>query len=1179
VSRAAPAAALLPPLPQRSAEPPIKTTGARAGEREAPDTARFDLTRLRLLPRPQRGAMVEAEETPVQPRLTVGPAEDEFEREADGVAETVMRMPGSAMETEEDDAGLRRKCAACKADERVQRESVAAVEARTGAPTLAASPAELNSGGTPLSQPLLTFYEERLGRDLSLVRLHQGAPARAMNDSISARAFTYGSHIWLGEGRASEPSHTLAHELAHVLQQTQPRALRREAESASPPAGPRVQRAAEGYWIPSDPNLATPTAAHNHSVEKLGQANTTFITEAPIPNAGYGGGRPGFADLYKARTTVGVQVRAGTGRPGIPPRLSNFDEQAWWAAYGHVPTRGGAHFNHTTEGRPFLREDDDTLDGIAQAPRRVEIGEVKAGFQAWPRLSASRQLDRYGTGIARVAEAVNRLGGLPIWDPELLKLQARDVILPRGYSPNAAPTSDSMVRNLVLKKSARGRPLRPNPPVEGHLIIGADPTHPGVWNYFWVPSDLPAARALAGAAGTDWADLAARYEALVRDMRQSPKNIRRRPRAMAPGGRPARRGRFMARRTRGSPLAPRRPQRQARREYNRDPFDHRLWERRRVTLRRDFGVYQRRHPTEFQNLEITATAQEAELLMQRRLAGYTARRPQATTALRLRQFARLDFLTSARGWAVGWLRKIFGGAYVQIARAYQRISERFRRRMRTPRGVGGTWARAAFLALLNVLKAGAGIVLGRTVAILAQRIETCMETKVSELFDIAREDLDLSGFEELIADLEAQRTRIEQIANTGAAALAERFLGPFGKLFDALQTTLQGFSALSTVASLVQWGVRIAACGAPPVAGCLWNLAIGALELVISAVVQSCWFLRKVTPYAMRLGFLASLPGQLADGIMAALRAILPESLHHLLCLDALEGEVRQVAPPTQSEIPCEDGPNARAPQAPQAVLDRIDELAEIDPAIYAELRRWSRRNGVPGNTPVDYDRFIALLDEIRSTGMSAEALRARLEAAQRTPEATDPVARFVTEVRRRGAETTAANRAAEERRQRREAEQAAAASERRAREAGGQTAGAGERAGPEIVDAEIVDPLPAGATVTGRAPVNPQFPGGGGMGFARLADPDAAREPGDPIRLTFYYWINRRWVVLRNVQAEYRGRSSLNQYRMLGYSLYRPVHFRAPGDSRIFVEETGEHWVFLDYEGIIIHVGLVGGS
>jgi hypothetical protein len=98
-------------------------------------------------------------------------------------------------------------------------------------------------------------------------------------------------------------------------------------------------------------------------------------------------------------------------------------------------------------------------------------------------------------------------------------------------------------------------------------------------------------------------------------------------------------------------------------------------------------------------------------------------------------------------------------------------------------------------------------------------------------------------------------------------------------------------------------------------------------------------------------------------------------------------------------------------------------------------------------------------------------------------------------------------------------------------------------------------------------------------LGFARLADPDAAREPGDPIRLTFYYWINRRWVVLRNVQAEYRGRSSLNQYRMLGYSLYRPVHFRAPGDSRIFVEETGEHWVFLDYEGIIIHVGLVGGS
>jgi hypothetical protein len=719
-----------------------------------------------------------------------------------------------------------------------------------------------------------------------------------------------------------------------------------------------------------------------------------------------------------------------------------------------------------------------------------------------------------------------------------------------------------MVRNLVLRRSARGRALRPDPPIEGHLIIGADPTHAGVWNYFWVPNDLPAARGLAGAAGTDWGDLAARYEALVRDMRQSPKNVRRRPRA-----------RIAERRVRTRAAAPRRPQR-APRQYGRDPFDHRLWERRRTTLRRDLRGYERRHPTEFQNLEITATAQEAEILMQRRLTGYTARRPAATTALRLRQFARLQFLTGARGWAVGWLRKIFGGTYVQMARAYQRISERFRRRMRTPRGIGGTWARAAFLALLNVLKAGAGIVLGRAVGILAQRIEGCMDTKVAEVFDIAREDLDLSGFEEQIAELEQYRARLERLAGSDAAALAERFLGPYGPLFDRLETALTTFSALSSLVSLVQWGVRVAACAAPPVAGCLWNLAIAALELVISQVVQSCWFLRKVTPYAMRLGFLASLPGQLADGIVAALRAILPESLHHLLCLDTLEGEVRAVSPPRESEIPCEDGRQARAPRAPQAVVDRIEELAEIDPAIYAELRRWSRRNGVPNNTPVDYETFIALLDRIRSTGMTAEELRAELEAAAERPDATDPVSRFVREVRRRGAETSAANRRAEERRRREEERAAAVATaEERARETGR----AEPSAAPEVVEAEIVDPLPAGATVEGRAPVNPQLPRGGGSQFGRLADADAPREAGDPIRLTLYYWINDRWVVLRDLQVEFRRRGTFNEYRTLNYSLYQPVHFRAPGDSRIFVEEPGERVVFLDYEGIVIHIGWVG--
>lgn len=251
-----PALLLVPPVRRAAVRGPGPAAAARrpAGT----DTALFDLSSLRLQPTPQRAAALDAEETtPVQPKLAVGPADDAYEQEAAALADRVMREPLDDMEETEDDAVQpRRKCAACAAEdevrrqveveeeeepvqarrkratcgaeEPVQRRSVAEAEAETGPPELAASPRKLTTGGSPLSEATRSFYENRLGRDLSAVRVHTGTPAQAMSESINARAFTYGSHVWMGEG-GTGASHTLAHELTHVLQQTQPEVLRRDA--------------------------------------------------------------------------------------------------------------------------------------------------------------------------------------------------------------------------------------------------------------------------------------------------------------------------------------------------------------------------------------------------------------------------------------------------------------------------------------------------------------------------------------------------------------------------------------------------------------------------------------------------------------------------------------------------------------------------------------------------------------------------------------------------------------------------------------------------------------------------------------------------------------------------------------------------------------------------------------
>jgi outer membrane protein OmpA-like peptidoglycan-associated protein len=81
-----------------------------------------------------------------------------------------------------------------------------------------AGAAALPGVGQPLDPARRAFFEQRLGADLSGVRVHAGAAAdRAARDE-HAYAYTFGEHVVLGDDAGDA---TLAHELVHVLQQRQ----------------------------------------------------------------------------------------------------------------------------------------------------------------------------------------------------------------------------------------------------------------------------------------------------------------------------------------------------------------------------------------------------------------------------------------------------------------------------------------------------------------------------------------------------------------------------------------------------------------------------------------------------------------------------------------------------------------------------------------------------------------------------------------------------------------------------------------------------------------------------------------------------------------------------------------------------------------------------------------------
>jgi hypothetical protein len=132
--------------------------------------------------------------------------DDAFERNADAVAERVMRMPEPS-----------RQRTGSPETARIRADDVGGIAAPSSARDVLRSP------GQPLDPATRAFMEPRFGYDLSRVRVHaDGEAARSARD-LNARAYAAGHAIVFGAGQfapgTGEGRRLLAHELAHVVQQ------------------------------------------------------------------------------------------------------------------------------------------------------------------------------------------------------------------------------------------------------------------------------------------------------------------------------------------------------------------------------------------------------------------------------------------------------------------------------------------------------------------------------------------------------------------------------------------------------------------------------------------------------------------------------------------------------------------------------------------------------------------------------------------------------------------------------------------------------------------------------------------------------------------------------------------------------------------------------------------------
>jgi len=143
--------------------------------------------------------------------------------------EDELQMSRVQRETEEEELQAKHAQRAPEEDElqmsRVQREAAPEVGMEGGSVSGETSGMveAARGGGQALDPSVQREMEGHFGADFSGVRVHQDSQAADLNNRLSARAFTTGNDIFVGQGGLNPGSkggkELLAHELTHVVQQ------------------------------------------------------------------------------------------------------------------------------------------------------------------------------------------------------------------------------------------------------------------------------------------------------------------------------------------------------------------------------------------------------------------------------------------------------------------------------------------------------------------------------------------------------------------------------------------------------------------------------------------------------------------------------------------------------------------------------------------------------------------------------------------------------------------------------------------------------------------------------------------------------------------------------------------------------------------------------------------------
>jgi len=346
-----------PPPPDRVADAPSPAAerGALLVSRMA-DGAGGNASLLRML----RAARAQA-------KLAGSAPDDASERDADRAADHVLASDGNRPPPS-------LAAAPAATPEHDVKRAAEGDGARAPASDFASRVQSMRGSGAGLPDAQRSFFEARMGRDLDGVRVHTDGRAADAAREVSAHAFTAGSDIFFASGRyapeTASGKRLLAHELAHVAQQTGAGTIRRERSSGG--GALRIDRQADAHAPAAGPGPAANTA----------NAGATTDADKAAPS------RPGIVE---------DDQQAGEGQMTRSQFVAVLRPLVWGVAAAEL-----AAARRSAQDCPYLSKWLDYYSG-QPAASLVRVGQVYAG--AAPNATGGAIL---GAVAGRVAQAIRQ---------------------------------------------------------------------------------------------------------------------------------------------------------------------------------------------------------------------------------------------------------------------------------------------------------------------------------------------------------------------------------------------------------------------------------------------------------------------------------------------------------------------------------------------------------------------------------------------------------------------------------------------------------------------------------------------------------------------------------------------------------------------------------------------------